>query len=165
MALRISLAASSRDSMDACSLYHAVWGVQITLGASFKGPFAKLWYRKRVMFIYSYVPNFGPQSNSHYSLLLRFILAKTLWGRLSWKMYDWSKVTQHTSTPDWGFKNGSPRSTIYQTGSWDAEGFMTVILSRPETPTEYHPVEKRSGWQQHILMVKSLPEGLRLMHI
>lgn len=38
MALRISVAAASRISSDACSLYQAVWGVQIKLGASFNGP-------------------------------------------------------------------------------------------------------------------------------
>lgn len=42
MALRISRAASSRISMDACSLYQAAWGVQIRLGASFRGPWLKL---------------------------------------------------------------------------------------------------------------------------
>lgn len=42
MALRISRAASSRISMDACSLYQAVCGVQIRLGASFRGPWLKL---------------------------------------------------------------------------------------------------------------------------
>lgn len=42
MALRISLAASSRISMEACSLYQAACGVQIRLGASFKGPWLKL---------------------------------------------------------------------------------------------------------------------------
>lgn len=43
MALRISRAASSRISMDACSLYQAACGVQIRLGASFRGPWLKLW--------------------------------------------------------------------------------------------------------------------------
>lgn len=42
MALRISRAASSRISMEACSLYQAAWGVQIRLGASFRGPWLKL---------------------------------------------------------------------------------------------------------------------------
>lgn len=42
MALRISRAASSRISMDACSLYQAACGVQIRLGASFRGPWLKL---------------------------------------------------------------------------------------------------------------------------
>lgn len=42
MALRISVAAASLISSDACSLYQAVWGVQIKLGASFKGPWEKL---------------------------------------------------------------------------------------------------------------------------
>lgn len=42
MARRISRAASSRISMEACSLYHAAWGVQMRLGASFSGPWLKL---------------------------------------------------------------------------------------------------------------------------
>lgn len=42
MALRISVAAASLISSDACSLYQAVWGVQIKLGASFRGPWEKL---------------------------------------------------------------------------------------------------------------------------
>lgn len=42
MALRISRAASSRISMEACSLYQAACGVQIRLGASFRGPWLKL---------------------------------------------------------------------------------------------------------------------------
>lgn len=42
MALRISRAASSRISMDACSLYQAACGVHIRLGASFRGPWLKL---------------------------------------------------------------------------------------------------------------------------
>ncbi len=42
MALRISVAAASLISSEACSLYHAVWGVQIRLGASFRGPWEKL---------------------------------------------------------------------------------------------------------------------------
>lgn len=42
MALRISVAAASLISSDACSLYQAVCGVQIRLGASFRGPWAKL---------------------------------------------------------------------------------------------------------------------------
>lgn len=42
MALRISVAAASLISREACSLYQAVCGVQIRLGASFSGPWAKL---------------------------------------------------------------------------------------------------------------------------
>lgn len=42
MALRISVAAASRISSDACSLYQAVCGVQIRLGASLRGPWEKL---------------------------------------------------------------------------------------------------------------------------
>lgn len=42
MALRISVAAASLISSDACSLYQAVWGVQIKLGASLRGPWEKL---------------------------------------------------------------------------------------------------------------------------
>lgn len=42
MARRTSLAASSRASTEACSLYHDVCGVQIRLGASFRGPVEKL---------------------------------------------------------------------------------------------------------------------------
>lgn len=42
MARRTSLAASSRASTEACSLYHDVCGVQIKLGASFRGPVEKL---------------------------------------------------------------------------------------------------------------------------
>lgn len=42
IALRISVAAASLISSDACSLYQAVWGVQIRLGASFRGPKEKL---------------------------------------------------------------------------------------------------------------------------
>lgn len=42
MALLISVAAASRISNEACSLYQAVWGVQIRLGASFSGPWVKL---------------------------------------------------------------------------------------------------------------------------
>ena len=42
MALRISVAAFSLISSDACSLYQAVWGVQIRLGASFRAPWEKL---------------------------------------------------------------------------------------------------------------------------
>ena len=42
IALRTSLAASSLASMEACSLYQEVWGVQIRLGASFRGPDEKL---------------------------------------------------------------------------------------------------------------------------
>lgn len=42
MARRISRAASSRISMDACSLYQAACGVQMRLGASFRGPWLKL---------------------------------------------------------------------------------------------------------------------------
>lgn len=42
MALRTSRAASSLASMEACSLYQDVWGVQIRLGASFSGPCEKL---------------------------------------------------------------------------------------------------------------------------
>ena len=38
MARRISVAAASLISSDACSLYQAVCGVQIKLGASFNGP-------------------------------------------------------------------------------------------------------------------------------
>lgn len=38
MALRISVAAASLISREACSLYQAVCGVQIRLGASFSGP-------------------------------------------------------------------------------------------------------------------------------
>lgn len=38
MALRISVAAASLISRDACSLYQAVCGVQIRLGVSFRGP-------------------------------------------------------------------------------------------------------------------------------
>lgn len=45
MARRTSLAASSRASTEACSLYHDVWGVQIRLGASFRGPVEKLFWR------------------------------------------------------------------------------------------------------------------------
>lgn len=42
MARRTSLAASSRASTDACSLYQDVWGVQMRFGASFRGPWEKL---------------------------------------------------------------------------------------------------------------------------
>lgn len=42
MARLTSLAASSRASIDACSLYQDVCGVQIRLGASFRGPVEKL---------------------------------------------------------------------------------------------------------------------------
>lgn len=42
IALRISRAASSRISIEACSLYQAACGVQIRFGASFKGPWLKL---------------------------------------------------------------------------------------------------------------------------
>lgn len=42
IARRISRAASSRISMEACSLYQAAWGVQIRLGASLRGPWLKL---------------------------------------------------------------------------------------------------------------------------
>lgn len=42
MARRISVAAASLISRDACSLYQAVWGVQIKLGASFRAPWEKL---------------------------------------------------------------------------------------------------------------------------
>lgn len=42
IALLISVAAASRISSEACSLYQAVWGVQIRLGASFSGPWVKL---------------------------------------------------------------------------------------------------------------------------
>lgn len=60
MALRISVAAASRISSDACSLYQAVWGVQIKLGASFRGPWEKLqagkemkrWIRKKTLSIF-----------------------------------------------------------------------------------------------------------------
>lgn len=45
MALRISVAAASLISREACSLYQAVCGVQIRLGASFSGPWAKLQHR------------------------------------------------------------------------------------------------------------------------
>jgi len=38
IARRISVAAASLISSDACSLYQAVCGVQIKLGASFSGP-------------------------------------------------------------------------------------------------------------------------------
>lgn len=38
MALRISVAAASLISREACSLYQAVCGVQIRFGASFSGP-------------------------------------------------------------------------------------------------------------------------------
>lgn len=38
IALRISVAAASLISSDACSLYQAVWGVQMRFGASFRGP-------------------------------------------------------------------------------------------------------------------------------
>lgn len=49
MALRISVAAASLISSEACSLYQAVCGVQIRFGASFRGPWAKLrlGYKKR----------------------------------------------------------------------------------------------------------------------
>lgn len=48
MARLTSLAASSRASIDACSLYQDVCGVQIRLGASFRGPVEKLlgWKKK-----------------------------------------------------------------------------------------------------------------------
>lgn len=46
MARRTSLAASSRASTEACSLYQDVCGVQIRLGASFRGPVEKLERRK-----------------------------------------------------------------------------------------------------------------------
>ena len=42
IAHRISVAAASLISSEACSLYQAVWGVQMRFGASFKGPWAKL---------------------------------------------------------------------------------------------------------------------------
>lgn len=42
IALRISRAASSRISIEACSLYQAACGVQIRFGASFNGPWLKL---------------------------------------------------------------------------------------------------------------------------
>lgn len=48
MALRISVAAASLISREACSLYQAVCGVQIRLGASFRGPWAKLATKKEV---------------------------------------------------------------------------------------------------------------------
>ena len=38
MARRISVAAASLISSEACSLYQAVWGVQMRFGASFRGP-------------------------------------------------------------------------------------------------------------------------------
>lgn len=38
IARRISVAAASLISSEACSLYQAVWGVQMRFGASFKGP-------------------------------------------------------------------------------------------------------------------------------
>lgn len=38
IARRISVAAASLISREACSLYQAVWGVQMRFGASFKGP-------------------------------------------------------------------------------------------------------------------------------
>lgn len=38
MALRISVAAASLISKEACSLYQAVCGVQMRFGASFSGP-------------------------------------------------------------------------------------------------------------------------------
>lgn len=47
IALRISRAASSRISIDACSLYQAAWGVQIRFGASFRGPWLKLWGKQK----------------------------------------------------------------------------------------------------------------------
>lgn len=42
IARRISVAAASLISSDACSLYQAVCGVQMRFGASFNGPWAKL---------------------------------------------------------------------------------------------------------------------------
>lgn len=49
MARRTSLAASSRASTEACSLYQDVCGVQIRLGASFRGPAEKLAQREKVL--------------------------------------------------------------------------------------------------------------------
>lgn len=49
MARRTSLAASSRASTEACSLYQDVCGVQIRLGASFSGPAEKLAQRKKLL--------------------------------------------------------------------------------------------------------------------
>lgn len=49
MARRTSLAASSRASTEACSLYQDVCGVQIRLGASFSGPAEKLAQKKKVL--------------------------------------------------------------------------------------------------------------------
>jgi len=49
MARRTSLAASSRASTEACSLYQDVCGVQIRLGASFRGPVEKLLRRGKLV--------------------------------------------------------------------------------------------------------------------
>lgn len=49
MARRTSLAASSRASTEACSLYQDVCGVQIRLGASFRGPAEKLTRMEKVL--------------------------------------------------------------------------------------------------------------------
>lgn len=49
MALRTSRAASSLASMEACSLYQDVWGVQIRLGASLRGPWEKLEYSMQMI--------------------------------------------------------------------------------------------------------------------
>lgn len=49
MARRTSLPASSRASTEACSLYQDVCGVQMRLGASFRGPVEKLFRGRKVV--------------------------------------------------------------------------------------------------------------------
>lgn len=70
MALRISVAAASLISREACSLYQAVCGVQIRLGASFRGPWAKLPNNKKVFFLKKKTKKkqFYDMTNIHVSL-------------------------------------------------------------------------------------------------
>lgn len=78
MARRTSLAASSRASTEACSLYQDVCGVQIRLGASFSGPVEKLWRRIKV------VTEKSSEAVHHAQLLVLLVCDGYLKGSASW---------------------------------------------------------------------------------
>lgn len=78
MARRTSLAASSRASTEACSLYQDVCGVQIRLGASFRGPVEKLWRREKD------VTETSNEVFCHSQLFVLLVYQDHLKGSVSW---------------------------------------------------------------------------------
>lgn len=136
MARRTSLAASSRASTEACSLYHDVWGVQIRLGASFRGPVEKLFQRTFVIM----------QNNKVSNETQLYLVHVYLKGSVSWtsraaprirpSLRAWANAFSSTRPPLDVFTRKAPWricTTELQTAwmGWKMETFITVWFKGP----------------------------------